>query len=247
VADERRTASGAKRDHGWTPYWAPYLAFMLLVEIGRRAPEQAAGAFLMLKVIVPGALVAWFAARGRYPELSGLRRDATILLDVAVGLLGAALWIAPFLLFDGLRPQEAGFDRFQLGDAHVGLALALRGIGYACVTPFVEELFVRSWLLRFVDVFDRRRDFRKVPIARYTPRSFVVVVIFFVFTHVPWEWGVMLGWTLLTMAWFYHRRHLMALVIVHAVTNGAIFAFVVLCDGRFVDARGVPIPLWFFI
>lgn len=235
------------RDHGWAPYWAPYLTFMLLIEIGNRAPEEAAGAFLALKVVVPAALVGLFAARGRYPELTGLRCDAWILLDVAVGLLGAALWVAPFLLFEGMRPEEPGFDRFMLGEEQVALVLALRGVGYACVTPFVEELFVRSWLLRFVDVFDRRRDFRKVPIGRYTHRSFLVVVCFFVFTHVPWEWGVMLAWTLLTMAWFYTRKHLLALVIVHAVTNGAIFAFVVLCDGRIRAADGTPIPLWFFL
>ena len=237
----------ATRDHGWTPYWAPYLSFMVLVEIANRAPHAAAGAFLVLKALVPGALVVWFAVRGRYPELRGLRLDGRILLDVGVGLLGAVLWVAPFLLFDALRPSAAGFDRFQLGERHAGLAIALRFVGYACVTPFVEELFVRSWLLRFVDVFQRRGDFRKVPIARYTRGSFLVVVIFFVFTHLPWEWGVMLGWTLLTMAWFYHRRHLMALVIVHAVTNGSILAFVVLCDGRFLDAAGRAISLWFFV
>jgi hypothetical protein len=57
----------------------------------------------------------------------------------------------------------------------------------------------------------------------------------------------MLGWTLLTMAWFYHRRHLLPVVIAHAVTNGAILAFVVLCDDRFHDATGKPISLWFFV
>ena len=125
--------------------------------------------------------------------------------------------------------------------------LALRAIGYAGVTPFVEELFVRSWLLRFIDVFDQRKDFRKVPMARFTWRSFLVVVGFFVFTHVQWEWGVMFGWVLLTQAWFYYRGHLMPIVIAHAVTNGAIWAFVVAFDGRFTDASGAPIPLWFFL
>ncbi|MGH0029062.1 MAG: CPBP family glutamic-type intramembrane protease [Myxococcota bacterium] len=241
--------AAAKKDSGWAPYWAPYLSFMLLIEIGNRAPESAAGLFLALKVVVPAACVVFYAARGRYPELSGLHWDGRVGLDVAIGLLGAALWVVPFVAFDGLRPEEGGFDRFVMGEGEgaVALALTLRGVGYACVTPFVEELFVRSWLLRFVDVFDRRRDFRKVPIARFTWRSFLVVVGFFVFTHVPWEWGVMLAWTLLTMAWFYHRGHLLPLVIVHAVTNGAIFAFVLLFDGRFQDGQGVPIPLWFFL
>jgi CAAX prenyl protease-like protein len=239
--------AGRQGGYGWAPYWAPYLSFMLLIEIGRRAPESATGLFLALKVLVPGGLVIWYAVRGMYPELRGLRRDAALLQDVAIGLLGAVLWVAPFLLFDGLRPEAPGFDPEQLGKDAVPLVLLLRGVGYAAVTPFVEELFVRSWLLRYIDVFDKRRDFRKVPIARFTWRSFLVVVGFFVLTHQPWEWGVMLVWTLLTQAWFYHRGHILPLVIAHAATNGAIFAFVVLFDGRFTDGSGAPIPLWFFL
>jgi len=57
----------------------------------------------------------------------------------------------------------------------------------------------------------------------------------------------MLAWTLLTMAWFYWRRHIVPLIIVHAVTNGAIFAFVLLCDERFRDGQGSPIGLWFLL
>jgi CAAX prenyl protease-like protein len=220
---------------------------MLLIEIGARAPEAAAPLFLALKAVVPGGLVAWYAMRGSYPELRGLPKDFRLLLDVAIGLLGAVVWVAPFLLFDGLRPDTKGLDPDPLIEGGVPMALALRGLGYAAVTPFVEELFVRSWLLRFIDVFDVRRDFRKVPIARFTWRSFLVVVGFFVLTHQPWEWGVMLAWSLLTMAWFYHRGHILPLVIAHAVTNAAIFLFVLLFDGKFTDGAGVPIPLWFFL
>ena len=74
-----------------------------------------------------------------------------------------------------------------------------------------------------------------------------VVTVWFVFSHAPFEWGVMLGWTLLTMAWFYHRKHIAPLVLVHAVTNGAILAFVRCFDGVFRDASGAPISLWFFL
>jgi CAAX prenyl protease-like protein len=237
-----------RRGHGWGPYWLPMLSFFLVVEIGGRAPESAQLAFLLLKVLVPGGIFLGYALRGAYPELRGFQPTAGgLLLDVAVGLVGAVIWVAPFVLFDGLRPEEPGFDAASYGSAAAGTALAIRAVGYAGVTPFVEELFVRSWLLRYVDVIDTRNDFRSVPIARFSWRSFIVVTIYFVFSHLPWEWGVMFLWTLLTMAWFYHRRHIVPLIVVHAVTNGAIFLFVVLCDGRFTDAAGAPIDLWFFI
>jgi len=233
--------------HGWAPYWFPMVAFLGLVELGSRLSDGGGLGLLALKIAVPGGFVAWYALRGDYPELRGLRPSPAVVGDVLVGLLGAVLWVAPFLLFDDLRPESDGFDAQAYGAAGAGLALALRAVGYALVTPFVEELFVRSWLLRFLDVFDTRKDFRKVPIARFRWRSFVLTTLYFVFTHQSWEWGVMAAWTLLTMAWFYHRRHLMGLVVAHAVTNGAIFAFVLTCDGRFTDAAGAPISLWFFI
>ena len=232
----------------WRPYWLPMLAFLLLIEVGSRAPESTAGLFLALRVFVPGGLVLFYAPRGRYPELSGFRADATLVLDVGVGLLGAALWVAPFLLVDAWRPDTAGFDAaLPFGAGGMAAALVLRGFGYSVVTPFVEELFVRSWMLRFAEAWSARRDFRSVPIAHFTLRSFLVTTLYFVLSHQMWEWGVMLAWTLLTMAWFYRRKHIVPLILVHAVTNCAIFAFVLLCDGRFHDATGAPIRLWFLI
>lgn len=232
----------------WGPYWLPMLAFLIVVTFGESAPDAAEPSVLVLRTALPGGLFLWFLRQGCYPELRSYPGGSGYLgLDVAVGLLGAALWVAPFILFASLRPEESGFDPQQFGAAGVWLALVLRGVGYALVTPFIEELFVRSWLMRFIDVFDKKRDFRNVPIARFTWRSFLVVTLYFVFSHQSWEWGVMFVWTLLTMAWFYHRKHLAPLVLVHAVTNGAVLLFAALSDGKISGADGVPIPFWFLV
>jgi CAAX prenyl protease-like protein len=223
------------------------LAFLLAVEIGARLPDVLDPILLVLRVAAPLGFFVFFFVRGRYPELSGAMWGGLAVADVAVGLLGALFWMAPVVFFDSLRPDDAGFDANQLGEEGVGLTLFLRFAGYAGVTPFVEELFVRSWLLRYVDVVETRRDFRTVPIAHFTWRSFIVVTLYFVFSHADWEWGVMAAWTLLTMGWFYYRGHLAPLVLVHAVTNGAIFFAVVFLDGVFTDAGGAPISLWFFL
>lgn len=246
---ETGKAPKRRKDSGWAPYWAPMLSFLLAVELGGRLPEAAQPLVFVLKVLAPLGFFVYFLRRGRYPELFGADwSGGRWLADVAVGLLGAALWMGPFLLWDGLRPEDVeGLDPEQLGAQGVGFVLALRAIGYAGVTPFVEELFVRSWLIRYIEVFDRRGDFRTLPIARFSWRSFIVVTLYFVFSHAQWEWGVMAVWTLLTMAWYYQRGHLAPIVLVHAVTNGAIWAFVVAFDGHFLDAEGRPIPLWFFL
>lgn len=238
-----------RRGHGWWPYLLPMFSFLVLGEISGRLPEATSGAFLAIRVLVPAALLVHFFRQGEYPELRTPPPGggAGLAQDVLVGLLGAAVWMAPMVWLGRdafpkfLRPApDAGFDPTLLGEGFVGLALALRLTGYAAVTPFAEELFVRGWLARWIDVFDSPRDFRSVPIAEPSVRSFIGVVLFFTASHVPWEWPVAVLWIVGTQLWFYHRRHLGSVVVVHAVSNLAIFGAVVLADRSGVD-------LWYFL
>jgi CAAX prenyl protease-like protein len=235
--------------------------FLGLGELGGRFPEAAAPAFLALKVLAPLGLFLHFLRRGHYPELRGYpMRPSGVAADLAVGVLGAAVWMAPSVagLWTGsalwealpgwLRPSpEDAFDPEMLGASLAWLTLGLRCVGYGLVTPFVEELFVRSWLMRYADVFDERVDFRDVPIGRYARRSFWVVVVFFTVSHVPWEWPVAVLWVVGTQLWFYHRKHLMALVVVHAASNLSIFFCALAAAGRLTDRTGAPLDLWFFL
>ena len=225
------------------------VAFLGLHELAARAGEGIHAWMLVPQVAIPGSLVLYFGLQGSYPELRGDRGGpGAFALDVLVGLAGAALWMAPYLVFDTLRPDPAdGFDPERLGAGLVWLALTLRLVGYAVVIPFVEELFLRSWLMRYADVFDRPVDFRDVPMARFAWRSFLIVVIYFTFSHMPWEWPVAFAWGLGSQLWFYHRRRLAALVVVHATSNLAIFAFVLAMTGRLSDGAGQPLSLWFFL
>jgi len=257
---EAARVPGGRAGHGFWPYWGPYFSFLLIVSLASGG-DGAAPLGLAFQVGVPAALLLHFARRGAYPELRGLPGGARgIALDVLVGLLGGALWMAPYVFlppFQALRQleipflqaaAEQGIDPAQLGGgALAGVALALRGLGYGLVTPFVEELFVRSWLARYVDVLDGPGDFRALPIARFTRRSLVAVVVCFVITHLPWEWPVALVWVLGTQLWFYHRRHLLAVVIVHAASNLGILAAVLLASGRLAGPGGQPLDLWFFL
>jgi CAAX prenyl protease-like protein len=236
--------------HGWWPYLTPIFSFLALLELARRFPPRFAPFFAVASVLVPGAVLIYHARRTGYPELRGLRWSAKeFALDVLIGVLGAALWIAPYLAFDWWRPEPDGaFDPQHLGASREWLALLLRAVGFAVVTPFAEEIFVRGWLARFADVFDRPGDFRDVPIGRYSLRSFAVVVIYFTVSHSFWdEWPVAIVWIVLTQLWFYRRRHLLPLVLVHAVSNLSIFLFVLLANGRFQSPDGTPLSLWFFL
>ncbi len=225
------------------------VAFLGLLELATRLPDGVQAWMLVPQIVIPGGLILYYGVQGSYPELRGYRGGAgAFALDVLVGLAGAALWMAPYLVFDSLRPDPAdGFDPERLGAGLVWLTLTLRVVGYGLVTPFVEELFLRSWLLRYADVCDRPVDFRDVPMARFAWRSFLIVVIYFTFSHVPWEWPVSFAWGLGSQLWFYYRGNLAALVVVHATSNLAIFAFVLAMTGRLSDAAGQPLSLWFFL
>ena len=221
----------------WLPYVAPMFTFLLLVEASRRVPEHYSLWMLVLRVLIPLGLLVYFAIRGNYSELR-FRISMMTSADVALGVALAALWIAPYMLFPSLRPDESeSFDPALAGAAIVPLVLSLRAIGYAIVTPLMEELFMRSFLMRMAIVFDTDEDFREQPIGQFTWRSFLVVVIVFLATHVMWEWWVMLPWAVLTNLWFYYRKELFALVVVHGVTNGSILLAAILS----------PTPIWFFV
>jgi CAAX prenyl protease-like protein len=134
----------------------------------------------------------------------------------------AALWMGPFLLLPELQrpaPSE-GFDAALFGPGREALALAVRLVGFAGVTPFMEELFVRSFLIRLVDVIDGDMNFRKLPIGRFTWRSFIVTVVWFTFTHVSWEWVA--AWQASLQPWLYRRGFIGAVIVAHAVASRAL-------------------------
>jgi hypothetical protein len=250
-----------REGHGWWPYLLPLFSFLLLLSAAGKLPEGLRPWVLPVQVLLPAGVFLYFLRRGEYPELRGYPdRPWAPWADFGIGVLGGAMWMAPYVLLawggegafsfwpDLFRPDPTeAFDPELLGASLVGLTLTLRCVGYGVVTPFVEELFVRSFLLRYGQVFDSDRDFRDVPIAHYSVRSLAIVVIFFTVSHVTWEWPVAVLWILGTQAWFYYRRHLGALVMVHAGSNLSIFWAVWALSGRIPDRGGFPIDLWFFV
>jgi hypothetical protein len=235
--------------HGWWPYLLPYVGFLLTVELAGRLPESTAPIMLVVKPAVPAALLIHFWRRGAYPELrqAGLS-PVGALQDVSVGLLLALLWMAPYIAFPSLRPDPSeAFDPNLMGERWAPLVLVVRLLGYAIVTPIFEELFIRSFVMRYADVYWERGDFRDVPLARYSLTSFLTTVVVFTIGHVPWEWWVAIPWVALTNLWFYHRRSLPALILVHGVTNAALLGFALFAGALFTNADGAPISLWFFV
>ena len=246
-----RPAHGTQHgSHGWWPYVLPYLSFLVVVDVfGRWMPDAWGVLQLVLKPAVPGALLLYFALQGEYPELRRPQlRLSPLLLDVLVGIALAALWIAPYVYIETIRPESMdGFDPEQLGAERVWLALSLRALGYAFVTPCFEELFIRSFVMRFSEVFRTKGDFRSVPLARYSWVGFTSTVVVFTIAHQPWEYWVAVPWVVLTNLWFYYRKSLYAVIVVHASTNAAMLGFVAATGGRASCGGGGSLGLWFLV
>jgi CAAX prenyl protease-like protein len=207
------------------PYLAPYLALVGLAELGQRLPGLEAP-LLGLRVALPALLVALAWRRGAYAELrAGPGRCAP--LDVAFGVVLAALWIAPYLLWPAL-PRGEPFDPEALGPEQRALWLGLRLTGFVLVSPLVEELFVRSFLHRAAEAWPAWQEFGAQPVGRFAGGAFAVTVLWFTFSHVPWEWWVAAPTGALFNVWLYGRGRLASVWLAHATTNGAIAAAVLL-------------------
>ena len=214
------------------PYVVPYAVFLGLVELERWLPEAQARFVLPAKVALPALLLAGFAARGAYPELRGFRPRAASALDVLVGLGLALLWVGPYLVFPGLPRGDDPFDPDVFGPGARTAVVATRLLGFALVTPFVEELFVRSFLLRLVDALRAGHgDFRALAVGRFAWASFGATTLWFTLSHVSWEWPVAAPVGALFTLWLYARRQIGATILAHAVANAAIGAWVVAGGG----------------
>ncbi|TWU59878.1 CAAX amino terminal protease self- immunity [Rubripirellula tenax] len=243
---------------GWWPYVLPIVAFLVLVEVTQRFAGGDSIAMLALRVVVPLVLLAFFWVRGEYPELR-FAIDKMTPVDALLGIVLAAMWMAPYVMFPSLRPEsgDGEFDPMMAGVALWPVVFGVRMIGYAMVTPWMEELFMRSFVMRYAEVLrnepstgdpsDSTDDFRKIPLAHFTWVSFLGVVGVFLATHQMWEWIVMLPWAVATNLWFYYRKSLFALIVVHAATNASILIAAATLSGRFGDGAGGPLSLWFLV
>ena len=122
--------------------------------------------------------------RSMYTELASWRLDGT---SVLIGVLIFLIWVG----LEGLYPvfSSAGvhYDLTIFDTAAFGFLILARFAGSVLVAPFIEELFCRSFLMRYA--IDAR--WQDVPIGTYTLGSFAIVTLFFGFSHFRWLPGIL--------------------------------------------------------
>ncbi len=164
-----------------------------------------------------------FLFRSHYYELK-LKDFSNIPITLAscgVGLLVFALWIKMDWTF-GAAGVPHGFNPELLPRRNVQIAMTLiRIAGAVLIVPLMEELFWRSFLIRYI--IDKK--FYTVPLGTFTWASFLFTIILFGLEHNFILAGIMAGifYNLL----LYKTRSLAQCVLAHAVTNLALAIFVV--------------------
>ena len=205
---------------------APFAAFMALLALRGALPADATTGFdprwvYGANVVIVGGLLVWF--RREYGELA--RQTGPTLAEagtaVAIGLVVFVLWIQLDARWMQIGEPAARFVPIDGNGALRWPQIVLRWIGAALVVPVMEELFWRSFLMRWIE----SPRFEAVPPQRIGAKAVLLTTFVFVLAHTLWLAASVAG---IAYALLYVRTgKLWVPVIAHAVTNGALGIWVV--------------------
>jgi hypothetical protein len=152
-----------------------------------------------------------------------------------LAVLGIAFWIAPEMLrrvliergheakdwwdWLGLAERTEGFDPTLVKDSALGFnaTIGLRFARMVLVVPFVEELFWRGFLMRFL--VDQDRPFMKIPFGTHRWRVFWIVTVAVMLIHNTSDWPGAFVWGSLMYFLAVRTKSLGACIVMHAVGN----------------------------
>jgi CAAX protease family protein len=205
--------------------FAAYMTFLALAEgvawLPQAVPALASWGPVVdlwlypLKTTVVLVALAYFWPR--YEELKGRTFGGVgeALFAVATGILVYLAWVRMDWSW-AMQGAPAGYDPFRAGEGP-GIALVVvRILGAALVVPVMEELFWRSFLLRYLI----NSRFETVRLGTVTPFSGLTTIVLFGVEHHLWLAGMLAG-AVYTFV-LYRTGRLWPCILAHAVTNLAL-------------------------
>ncbi len=205
----------------WLSYVLPFGLFMLFTAPVEFFPSLAPFIYV-LKTVTVGILL-WIFRHEYKAELACRLSLSEVVVAVSLGLAVLIIWING----DGLLPfvgKNAGFNPLTYARSGLGAGLLIffRLLGAALVVPIMEELFWRSFLMRYLI----NPDFDSVPMGTFTWFSFISVAVVFGLEHHRVVEGIIAGMIYgLIVVW---QKRLAGAVIAHATTNLGLGIYVLL-------------------
>lgn len=202
------------------PYLIPFLVFLVLTYAGSWIPHGTY-IFYPIKTLIVGIFLYYYYYRRKsYPEIT----PNFSWIAVCIGVLVFIIWVLPEGWYQQIKLGSWEFNPFILGSSEFNpytfgkgwiayVLIAFRLMGAAIVVPIFEELFWRSFAIRWLI----NEKFTTVPIGTFTWFSCIVIVLGFGFEHHRWLVGILAG--ILYGALLYYKKNLSDCIIAHAVTN----------------------------
>jgi CAAX prenyl protease-like protein len=211
---------------------APFALFMAFIAVEEGCRFFAGKGFIVLtaeslfylyplKVFSVALLL--FLYRKSYTEISfrDLGRPLVTLVSLLTGIMVFIFWVNMDFPFATIgKPQ--GFNPTLFQDQVIRICMiAARISGAVLVVPLMEELFWRSFLIRYIV----DEDFSKVPLGLFTWSSFLITAILFGLEHNLFLAGIMAG--IVYNLLLYYTRSISHCIVAHAVTNLALGVYVI--------------------
>ena len=192
-----------------------FLAFRSWINIGENHDIRW---MYGLQIAMVSLLLIGF--RGYYTELrSSLPKWRVWALSVACGIFVFAFWIRldqPWMKLG----DSPGYSPLRADGTPYLLLAGARLLGATLVVPVMEELFWRSFVMRWMV----NQDFRSVNPRRVTLLPLLAVSVVFGLEHELWFAGMLAG---LAYGYLYIRTgSIWAPICAHAVTNGVLGVWV---------------------
>lgn len=161
-------------------------------------------------------------------------------VGAVAGVIGIALWILPGFLFQrfqvtfpfsdtlGLVDRSDGFnpvDRLQDHSAAQFWFWATRLLRLVVVVPIMEEVFWRSFLMRFL--VDSKKEFCDAKFGQHSVVALLVVTGLFAAVHQPTDYWGAICFGLLAYWVTVRTKSLLAVITMHAVANACLAAYAV--------------------
>jgi uncharacterized protein len=217
MVDARAEPSRASLREGRSvvAYAVPIAVFAVLTALEALLPASAYPVAYIVKIAAVTAALGYF--RGPLGDIRPSWR--VVPLGAAVGLIVFAEWV----IVDQRVPYphlgvRVGYNPFvAIQDVGVRWAfLVARFYGLVLVVPVMEELFWRSFLLRYATT----ADFTSLAVGQFSMAAFWIVVVLSAVAHPEWLVAAIAS---ALFAWLLHyTRSLFAVIVSHAVANAAL-------------------------
>jgi hypothetical protein len=153
----------------------------------------------------------------RYDELSGTSWFALkgLVPAVITGVAVFVIWINLDLPFASMG-ESTGFNPYEMGyggGAAIIAIIAIRLFGASIIVPIFEELFWRSFIMRYL--IDS--NINKVALGAFTLFSFIGTAVLFGLEHNLWLAGIVAG--LIYGGLLLYTKNLKACIVSHGITN----------------------------